>query len=305
MPLTASASLKLDKVLETALVAFKRRLMPLSAFSTRFEAREVPKDKQIHVPFVPLESTASVDWNPANGYGDGDFNIQSLPVPVNKRKYQILSWRSGDLLGLPIDALALSITQKTDKLAADVIADICSAITAANYGAPIIPGIAAAAFDSDEVQDISTALTTANWPRLGRALVMNEIYAGALAKDPAIKNAAASGSDRALREGTLGRIAGFDIFDGAVPDNGEDLVGFAAMPSALLIASAPIEPEEEVRKQLSDYRVVTDPDTGLTLTYRAWGSADFDKAKRVVEFGYGYAKGDAAQLKRIVSPAAP
>lgn len=302
MALTASASLKLDKVLTSALTQFKLRIAPLMVFSTRFQAQEVPKDKQLMVPFVPLEATASADWDPATGYGNGDFNIEHKPVPVNKRKFQVLSWNSGDLLGLPVDSLALAIRQKTDKLAADVIADILTGITAANYGASIIPAIAASAMTTDEVQDIATALTTANWPSVGRGLVLHETYTGNLAKDQSLKNATASGSTATLREGAIGRVAGFEVFDAPVPENGEKLVGFAALPSAMLIASAPVEPEDEVRKQLSDYRVITDPTTGLTLTYRAWGSADFDKAKRVIEFGYGFAKGDTAQLKRIVKP---
>lgn len=302
MAITAAASLKLDKVLHLALRAFERRLMPIQVFSRKFEAQEVPKDKQLQVPFVPLETATSTDWNPATGYGDGNFNIQSIPVPVNKRKFQTLSWNSGDLLGLPVDVLAEAMIQKTDKLASDVIDDICSVITAANYGAPIMPAMAASAFTTDEVQDIATALNTAKWPRVGRSLILDDLYAGEVLKDPALKNAAASGSTAALREGSIGRLSGFDIYDAPVPENEEFLVGFAALPSAVLIAAAPVEPEEEVRRQLSDYRRITSPTTGLTLVYRAWGSADFDKAKRVVEFSYGYAKGDTAQLKRIVKP---
>ena len=281
--------------------------MPINVFSTRFQAAEVPKTNHLQVPFVGLEQSASVTWNPANGYGTGDFNIQSRAVPVNIRRYQALSWNSGDLLGLPVDVLVRSMNQKIDKLAYDVLTDICSAITpttvanpGGNYGAPTVVG-AAAAFDTDAVQDFATGLTTANWPRVGRSLILNENYTGNLKKDPALKNAQASGSDQTLREGATGRISGFDIFEAPVPTNGLNLVGFAALPSALLIASAPIEPEQEVKDRLSDYRVMTDPDTGLTLTYRAWGSADFDQAKRIVEFCYGYAPGDAAQLVPLTS----
>ena len=106
-----------------------------------------------------------------------------------------------------------------------------------------------------------------------------------------------------MREGAVGRLAGFDIYDHpGMPDNGENLVGAALLPYCILTAFAPIEPAEEVLHNMSAYRKYTDPDgTGLTLEYRAYGDPDSDSVKRIIEVNYGYAKGDTAQLKRITS----
>lgn len=300
--LTAASSLKLDKVLDLTLKAFKVRLAALRAFSYVFQAGEVPLDKTIRVPYVPLESMASQDWDPVLGYGDGDFNIEQKPVTLTQRKFQALNFTSDQLRGLPIDALAEAMMQKTDKLAADVTADVLSIITAADYGAAVHTG-AASAFDTDDVVDIGTACTDAQWPSVGRNLILDSAYTGHLQKDDALKIALNSGSTQTLREGIIGRVSGFDVADGvpAFPGNGENLKGIAALKYGILLASAPIQPSDEVRSQLTDYRLVTDEQTGLTLTYRAWGNADFDLAKRIVEFSYGFAKGDTAQIKRIVS----
>src|SRR5690606_20573124 len=132
-------------------------------------------------------------------------------------------------------------------------------------------------------------------------LLLESAFEGALNKD--LLDVDKSGTDSALRDGVTGRLSGFDILDHpGMPENGERLVGCAILPYAILTAFAPIPPASEVREKLSDYRKVTDVETGLTLEYRAWGDADSDSAKRTIEINYGYAKGDPAQLKRIIRP---
>ena len=56
-----------------------------------------------------------------------------------------------------------------------------------------------------------------------------------------------------------------------------------------------------VRAVMTDYRTYTDPDTGLTLEYRAMGSAFTDKETHVIEANYGYSTGELAALKRLTN----
>ena len=144
-----------------------------------------------------------------------------------------------------------------------------------------------------------------NWPQVGRSLVFDDPYETALLKDPDLKNVDKSGADAALRQGSLGSIAGFrDIYaNNQIPLNSEGLRGFATLPSAMLVATSPIMPAPGVRKQLVTYDVITDPDTGLTFEYRYWGDADKDVDREVIECNYGYAKGEGAALLRITNPA--
>lgn len=304
MALSAAAALKLDKVLQTGLTAFKRRIAALTAFSHVYQAREIARGKSIHVPFVPLEALASKDWNPANGYEPGDFNIEEMPVPITHRKYQPFQYSSEQLVGLPEGILNQAMVQKADKLAMDVVNHVLGVVTAANYGAAPLTAVAASVYDSDDVADLDGALTELHWPTVGRTLTLDSKFCTNLKKDPAIKNASASGSTGALREGSIGRLSGFDIDEVPnLPDGGaEKLAGFASLPYAVLLASAPIAPGPAVRAQLFDYREVTDEDTGLTLVYRHFADPQKDTEMRLVEFGYGFAKGDTAQLRRIVKP---
>ncbi|HEV7405169.1 MAG TPA: hypothetical protein VGO11_19655 [Chthoniobacteraceae bacterium] len=301
MALSAASSLKLDKILNMVIRQLALRLAPLTRFSHTFQTGDLALDKTVRVPVISLEQMASKDFDEDVGYEDGDFDVTMQPVTVDRRKYQSLSFTSRELIGLPLDVLAEGMAQKTDRLAADIVTDILGLVTAANFGDPIYTG-GAAGFDSDEIVDIDEALTTLLWPSVGRALILDNTYTTPLKKDQALKNASASGSDMTLREGVVGRVSGFDLYDvPGFPANGENLKGVAALQSGILIANAPIAPSSEVMSQLSDYRVVTDPKTNLTLTYKAWGDPNLDKGKRIVEVSYGCAKGDAQQIKRVTS----
>lgn len=299
---TIDANLNLTAILEQGIMAFKRVILPLTMFASTFRNVQLRGNDTITVPYYPLDASASKDFVQATGYVfDEDTNTASRQINVNKRKYKSLVMSSRDLARIPLlDAEKLG-RLKGEKLAYDVINDILSIVTAANYGASIFTGVAGG-FDSDDVVDIRTAIGKAHWPLTGRGLMVNLDYDAALLKDSSFKAAYALGTDRAVRTGLLPNIFGFDYAasDG-VPANGENLVGFAAYMSAILVAFSPIEPAPDVMKVLTDYRIVTDPDTGISFEYRQWGDADFDLSKRVIECNYGFAKGEAAALKRIVS----
>jgi hypothetical protein len=61
---------------------------------------------------------------------------------------------------------------------------------------------------------------------------------------------------------------------------GENLAGFINHTSALLVATSPIMPTEEVKALLSHYTVVTDPRTGISFEYRQFGNAVLDNYLR-------------------------
>ena len=191
---------------------------------------------------------------------------------------------------------------RAEKLAEDVIADIFSVVTKANFGASV-KNVASTAFNSDDVTDIRGAANTAMWPKVGRSLILNDVYDTALFKDGDVKLTYAVGSDQTIREGEIGRLLGFNYHDSPVfPDNGEGLAGVAAFPSALLIAFSPITPHPDVRARLSRYEIMSDPDTGLSIEYRAWGSAGMDTANATIEVNYGSGFGEQAAILRITDP---
>lgn len=102
--------------------------------------------------------------------------------------------------------------------------------------------------------------------------------------------------------GELPNLLGFSFSKfNRLPHNNERLQGFVVYPSAIMVGLAPIKPTENVMKQLSTYTTYSDPQTGLTLEYRAWGDADTDASKEIIECNYGFGVGESKALKRIVS----
>jgi hypothetical protein len=372
-----ASELQLNEILDSALTAFQRAIMPLRAFSTVFQNVTLRGTNKVEVPYYPLQGVTSKDFNGTYNFATGaGGNVDKREIIINKRKYQPIALTSEEIARYPLLSARQLGEMKGQRLAYDIIQDVMSVITAANFGAAVHTG-AAGNFDSDDVIDIrtdcnnnktgpasvangvttntSTTVTSATarfnesdigitisgtgipanttiasvtnsttavlsaaatadgtgitftlgrpalpWPEMGRSLVLNPSYDGALLKDDAFKSALAFGTDAAIREGRLPSVFGFGYAQSAaIPANGENLVGFAAYMSAILFGQAPITPADGGRTV--DYRVVTDEQTGIAIEYREWFDPDTDTVKRVIEGNYGYAKGEEMALKRIVS----
>lgn len=296
-----SSDLQVTIVLDAALLAFRRSLLPLRKFSIGFRRDQAPlmRGDKMRVPYYPLETGASKDFNGTYAFEQGTADDRE--VTVNKRKYQPLLITSAEMSRNNFDPEELG-RQKGAKLAQDVVADVLSLVTVANYGAHVFSG-AASTFDSSDVADIQLAAKRANWPD-GGILALDHAYTTSLLKDADIKQVNHSDTVDPLREGLLPRLSGFDVVgSNEIPLNGENLIGFAAHSSAILVGFSPVTPAPSVLAALTDYRVIVDPETGIILEYRSWGDPGTDAHKEVIECNYGYAVGEASALLRLRSGA--
>lgn len=295
---TIDANLKRSVILNEAMKAFKRRLIALGLFSTSFNNVPLEGTNEIVVPYYPLETSKSRDFDGTYKFDD-ENKTESRKITINKRKYQPLSFTSEELARQPyFDAVKLGQI-KGAKLAEDVLLDILSVITQENFGDAIVASTAEN-FDIDDVIDIQTACSIAEWPEANRGLVLGSTYTGNVRKS--IIQAGGASTFGFTPFGQLPTLEGFGFVEcNITPKNGENLVGFAVHPSAILVGFSPIKPSEAVRNTLGEYTHISDPETGLTLEYRAWGDADTDTSKEVIECNYGFAVGENAALKRIVS----
>lgn len=298
---TISADLKRAVLLNGAgMRAFRRRILPLRIWSTVFGNVPLEGTDEVTVPYMPLFTESSTDFVTEYVFNKSRA-VNARKVTVNKRKYQPFDFTSTELARQPFFMLSEFIAQSAEQLAVDVFTDVLSAVTLANYGAAVKSELPDA-FTTDDIIDIRGACNAADWPTVGRSLVMDDSFETALLKD--MKDASATGDNMALREGSLGNIAGFrDIYaNNRIPQNAQKLVGFATLPSAMLVATSPIIPAPGVRKQLVSYDVVTDPDTGISFEYRYWGDPGKDGDRSVVECNYGFAVGEGAALLRLALP---
>lgn len=301
---TIDAALQRTVILQELLRAYKLRVLPLRAFCTTFSNVPLEGTDTVTVPYFPLQATASTDWVAGNGYVTGNTTEQMKQVTVNKRKYQGMAFTSYEQRRQPYLNLQQLALMNAEKLAYDVNQDVLSIVTAANYGAAV-KTTPAAAFTGDDVADLYGSATDLNWPDTGRSLVLTTGYKVALLKDPTFKQYLAYGATDPVRKAQIQEAYGFeDIYTvptANFPANGQNLTGFITHKSAALVATAPIMPSPAVRMLMVQYDLVTDPDDGISLEYRLFGDAYFDKTNEIVEANYGYALGVAAALARITS----
>ena len=291
-----ASGLKRAVILKSAMEAFKHRLVSLGLFSTVF--RDVPLEgsNDIEVPYYPLETAASKDYDGSYKFDEGD--LESRKVTVNRRKYQSLTYTSEEKARQPYFDPEQLGRLKGAKLAEDVLCDILSCVTSKNFGAAAVTANADE-FDADNVIDLETLCDEADWPDSMRGLIIKSSYLGNLKK-----NIVSAGGDGNFGFSPIARelpdLFGFKLSRfNRIPAGDEKLAGFAVYPSAILVALSPITPAPEVHMALSAYETYTDPETGLTLEYRSWGDPDSDSAKSIIECNYGFAAGEASAIKRI------
>lgn len=293
---TISAGLKRAVILKSAMTAFKHRLVSLGLFSTVFRDVALEGSNDIEVPYYPLETAQSKDYNGSYQFDTGD--LKSKKISVNRRKYQSLTYTSEEKARQPYFDPEQLGRLKGAKLAEDVLCDILSCVTAENFGEAAITANADE-FDADNVIDLETACDEADWPDSMRGLIIKSSYLGNLKKNivssGGISNFGFSPIAKSLPDLFSFKLSKFN----RIPNSEEKLMGFAVYPSAVLVALSPVTPAEEVKRALSSYETYTDPETGLTLEYRSWGDPDSDSAKAIIECNYGYAAGEKAAIKRI------
>jgi hypothetical protein len=306
---TIPAGLKRQVILQDIIVDFARKVLNLDMFSTVYRNVPLEGTNKVEVPFYDLDTAGSQSFADVTGYNTiGDTTTDVREVEIGKgaangdRLYIGLGFTSEELARQPYLKIAQLAKLKAEKLASDIVADILSVVTAANYGAAAYVG-AAAGFDSDDIADL--VLSCKLWPEDGRGLLVDTSLHVNLLKDPSFKSALNAASDAAIKEGRLNpRVLGFDYKENpTIPANGENLVGFAFFKSAILCAFAPVPPAEEVRNAGCTYEMLVDPASGAVLEYRTFGDPTLDSATHILESSYGFAKGNGNALKRLVTAA--
>ena len=287
-------------VAQEGLAAFKAALAPIRSMSFMPSPQPVSKYATINVPLI----TAMTAGDFSGDYESGDSTVTGRQVTLNQHKFRSFHITDVENVKNPFDMMMLRAREASYAVAKSVFQYVAGLATASTFGntATDKVTVASASFDSDYVSDLAGLLNDADSPEMGRALILNNAYHLALSKDPAVKNASASGSAEPLREGSTGRIAGFDIFrTNALPSaiTSENTVGFGCVPSAFAVAMAPVQPAS-ITPVVNIVQVVDD-ETGIPLTYRQWYSPKTGATWGTFEALFGAVAAQTTGLKRIVS----
>ncbi len=287
------------KVAQRALLPFTAQLMPVTSFSTNFGPQQADKGDTVRVPLVGAPSGSS-DF--AGDYtANADSSVTTMPVTLNRHKFKTVHVTARELSETAVDLLDTLVAGATQQLAQDVLLDILSLVTLANYGTPGIPALAATAFDYKKVLNLREACGAVKMPASPRSLVLDAgYYTNLLADDVVAKSFNLNLSAPGVTEGMVKRLAGFDLHETVVipSDHAEKLVGFAVHPSAVAVAMRYLQPVAEYQQS----GAVTDPQTGMTFGYLRFTDTRANKVFVTVECLYGFAAARTDALKRLVKP---
>ena len=286
------------KVAQNALQPFMSGLTPLRAFSTNFSPEPADKLDTVRVPVIGAPGQSS-DF--AGNYTvNADSTITVVPVVLNRHKYKTVHVTAREAAETALPILDNLVAAAVKQLAEDVLKDVFSEITAANFGAPAIPALAATAFNYRKTLEMREACSAVKMPITGRSLILDDAYYTNLLTDDVVsKSFILPLSQPGVIEAQLRRIAGFEVFPSTIlPDNGEKLVGFAAHPSGIAIAMRYLVPVAEY----DEAGAVTDPETGLTFGYLRYTETSSNKIFVTVECLYGFKAAMSQGVRRLVKP---
>ena len=270
----------------------------MRAFSSNFSPEPADKLDTIRVPIVGAPSPAS-DFS-GSYTTDVDSSIDVAPVQLNRHKYKTVHVTAREAAETALNVLETLVGSAVKQLAQDVLQDIFTEITAANYGAPGIAALASTAFDYKKVLGVRESCGAARMPSTDRALVLDAAYfSNLLGDDIVAKSFMTPVALPGVVDGHIRRLAGFDVYETTILSNtDEKLVGFAGHPSCLAVAMRYLQPVA----QYDEAGAVTDPETGLTFGYLRYTETSSNRIFVTVECLYGFKVAIASGLKRIVKP---
>lgn len=285
------------RIADVFLEAFVAALMPLRAFSTDFSSEFTERGKTVHVPLI---GAANQSYDFEGSYSqNADSSVDTIPVQLTQHKVQSLHLTDKEFSESSVISLERLAQSKARQLAQDVLQDIWSVIIEEHFGAPVLAAVAAADFDAAKVLSMREACAGVNMPVTERSLILDDAYYSALLGDSKIsQHYLMQVSQPAFQEARVPRIYGFDVFETTIlPENDEELVGFAAHPRGLAVANRylmPLRPESYLESG-----PVTDPSTGVTLGYRRYYDNDSGKEIAAFECVYGFKPAITAGILRI------
>ena len=283
-------------VANSAFQAFQKKLQSFAAFSTSFSSEAAQPGSTIKVlkETYPDEAAATKSANTAYTIQDADSTTVSITLgqPIYT-SFQLddVERASSSVVGLERFAQG-----KGNHVANAVLQTVWDDITNANFASKVT--VATASFDLDDVYDMKDLLDDNDAPEDGRSLVLSNAVATNLLKDASITGNLNAG-DAPLRQGSLGTIAGMDVYTtNVLPGNSENLTGFACVSSAFAVGMRYLQPA--AGHKYSRAEAVTDS-SGITLGVREWYDENSGNQRCVMEAVVGSAVGQGTGLVRLVS----
>ena len=250
--------------------AFKAAIAPLNSFTTDFSSEAMAKSASVSTRVITGMSAGAF----SGSYISGDTTTTVKTVTLNQHSFR--AFHQTDVEGgkTPVNVMLAQAAEASYAVGAAIFDYVTGLIVAATYGdtAADKVTVAIASFDADDVADGAKLMDDKDIPETNRSLILGNGYMASLRKDNALQVASAYGGSEVIREGSVGRLLGHDVYRTNAFSStftGENSQGIGAHPSAMAVAIRPVVPQDE-GSQLIAFQTPTDPASGLTLGYRAW-----------------------------------
>jgi hypothetical protein len=268
----------LDKQLiaDEILPALKLGLTPLQAMSFQAVAdKPLYTGDIVKVDVVSAKSATTY----SSTFATGDSSSVATDVTILAPSFS--SWHINPYLeGDPTASRFLALGREAAyAVAKDIVQGVLENFVDTNIGsgAGDVSTIAAASFDSDDYADMLGKIRVKG-VNGGVSAIMNVAYAAAIQKDAALKDASAYGNAGLIQTGELPNVLGVrNYFTDAFPtDLTNENVGviFTGKTTAAVAVGAAGDPTGQEDEAGVRTVMVTDPDTGLSLTWRTWVNSD-------------------------------
>jgi hypothetical protein len=288
-------SARIDDAIQAAL---KNALVPLSAFSVGVKTEGMIENDIVRVP-VLTDATAQVKTLGTALTANG--TITGVDVTLNTPKEAKFDLIAGSVPARQLQAYLEGLFAGAVYGIAKAILDAaCGLITAANYATKYTVG------EGDFGQfHLAQVMKLANTQKQGRqrSLLLGSGYASELVGSSSLGLILATLGDQALKTAALPPLLGMTSYMYAgLPTNSENLGGAVIDKTAIAVAVSPID--QFVAAGEADCimnKLVTEPDSGLTVNVKIVGDADAGKISGIVSAMYGVAKVQDAIIRIVTA----
>lgn len=282
----------LTRISQLTLDSLKTMPIPLRAFTTDFSPDVAQSGNAVTTRFVT--NPTATDF--ASAKTTSNSTTTARTITLNKYSGVSIGFTDEQMSYTDVKLMDMFIRPALVALFEDVMANVQARITAANFATNTV--ITAANFTAANVAGLNQTMNTAKILSSPRSLIIAPDYANTLKKDTALQAAYAYGNNAVITTGQLPPVYGFTPyeFNGTIPNNSENLTGYALHPQALIIAARPpVMP----RNWFGQVANITEPDSGLTVQFRDF----YDGTEQVTQFCllYGTGLGVTSNLIRIKS----
>lgn len=264
-------------ILTSALEAYHTILAPFQAFSMNVMDEETGSTagKQGETVLVKIASSRTASNFNATYETSGDQTFTDKTVTLNQRQH--VSFHMTDLESTQhkfnhIEAAAM---EASEALAKAIFQNVT--LVFVDGGSYSNTTVTVANMDADDIIDLRKLQNDDGVPLSNRSILCTPAVAANLLKDNALQDASASGSTAPLREGAIGRLGGYTIYETSslsttVTAGTSNVHTIAVHPTALAAAIRTIPPSDAQLAASAGLRYgeMTHPATGVTLGMRTW-----------------------------------